>query len=171
MQETRVEYGGKALPEVTVSIEVAAMSTRHADCELLLKSADGALYRAKKKGRNRVESEFDASRLDTTKRLSGRPGRFNPVLLCGGHPRRPVGQGKDHARGTIPAGLLLGGVLADRVFEPFMQMVSPVQSVLSFLVGAGKGSGMAIIFLLTGIAGTWASLRRLWDPMCRELDE
>lgn len=54
---------------------------------------------------------------------------------------------------TIPLGILLGGFLADYVFEPFMQGNTPVASALQTLVGTGTGSGMAVMFLCTGILG------------------
>ena len=55
---------------------------------------------------------------------------------------------------TIPVGILLGGFLADYVFEPFMMTDSPVASFLHMLVGEGAGSGMAVMFLCTGICGS-----------------
>lgn len=55
---------------------------------------------------------------------------------------------------TIPLGILLGGYLADYIFEPFMQSTNGLTIVLSMIVGAGKGSGMAIMFLCTGICGS-----------------
>lgn len=54
---------------------------------------------------------------------------------------------------TVPFGLLLGGFLADCVFEPFMQSDSMLAGALSKLVGSGAGSGMAVMFLCTGISG------------------
>lgn len=54
---------------------------------------------------------------------------------------------------TIPLGILLGGFLADYVFEPFMQGSSPAASMLQKLVGTGSGNGMAVMFLCTGILG------------------
>lgn len=54
---------------------------------------------------------------------------------------------------TIPLGILLGGFLADYVFEPFMQGNTPAASTLQKLVGVGTGSGMAVMFLCTGILG------------------
>ena len=54
---------------------------------------------------------------------------------------------------TIPAGILLGGFLADYVFEPYMLSDNPVTSFLHLLVGNGAGSGMAVMFLCTGICG------------------
>lgn len=58
---------------------------------------------------------------------------------------------------TIPAGILLGGFLADYVFEPFMAAGSPAALCLQRLVGAGAGSGMAVMFLCTGVLGSASS--------------
>lgn len=58
---------------------------------------------------------------------------------------------------TIPAGILLGGFLADYVFEPFMAAGSPAALCLQRLVGAGTGSGMAVMFLCTGVLGSASS--------------
>lgn len=55
---------------------------------------------------------------------------------------------------TIPVGILLGGFLADYVFEPFMATENGVVSVLQMLVGKRTGSGMAVMFLCTGILGS-----------------
>jgi len=56
--------------------------------------------------------------------------------------------------GTIPFGILLGGFLADYVFEPFMAGGSDLAIALSHLVGTGAGSGMAVMFLCTAILGS-----------------
>lgn len=58
---------------------------------------------------------------------------------------------------TIPAGILLGGFLADYAFEPFMQTQNSVSMFLCRLVGSGAGSGMAVMFLCTGILGSFFS--------------
>ncbi len=53
---------------------------------------------------------------------------------------------------TIPIGFLLGGVLTDNVFEPFLSR----QGTDSFFVsvfGSGKGSGAAMMFFVIGIVG------------------
>lgn len=63
---------------------------------------------------------------------------------------------------TIPLGILLGGFLADYVFEPFMQGNSYPTSVLHRLVGTGAGSGMAVMFLCTGILGFLFSILSLY---------
>lgn len=54
---------------------------------------------------------------------------------------------------SIPLGILLGGFLSDYVFEPFMKSDNFMANVFSFIVGNGEGSGMAIMFLFTGICG------------------
>lgn len=55
---------------------------------------------------------------------------------------------------TIPLGILLGGFLADYVFEPFMRKENGITAVLHTLVGTESGSGMAVMFLCTGILGS-----------------
>lgn len=57
--------------------------------------------------------------------------------------------------GMIPIGLLMGGLLADYVFEPLMMNDN---SILSSIVGNGKGSGMALMFLITGVLGAGISV-------------
>lgn len=56
--------------------------------------------------------------------------------------------------GTIPVGILAGGFLADYVFEPFMRKDNGVAEFLHLLVGEGFGSGMAVMFLCTGVLGS-----------------
>jgi MFS family permease len=55
---------------------------------------------------------------------------------------------------TIPLGILLGGYLADYVFEPFMESDHLLADLLKNVVGSGAGSGMAVMFLCTGILGS-----------------
>ena len=71
---------------------------------------------------------------------------------------------------TIPIALLLGGVLADKVFEPFMLTDSPTQQILSGLFGTGKGAGIGLMFFIVGIAGILISFTRLRKRVYRELD-
>lgn len=63
--------------------------------------------------------------------------------------------------GMIPIGMLMGGLLADCVFEPFMA-IEP--NPLSILFNSGKGMGMALMFLLTGILGTTLSMMGYFNP-------
>lgn len=72
---------------------------------------------------------------------------------------------------TIPIGILLGGFLADYVFEPFMMTDNAVTCILQKLVGTGKGSGMAVMFLCTGTLGALFSLISYCQKDIRRLDE
>ncbi len=70
---------------------------------------------------------------------------------------------------SIPLGILLGGLLADYCFEPFMLTENPVTLFLRMLVGEGAGSGMAVMFLCTGILGALFSLYFYCQKDIREL--
>lgn len=68
---------------------------------------------------------------------------------------------------TIPVGYLLGGVLVDRVFEPFMAGQDR-GSIPSILFGTGKGSGAAFLFFVIAFAGILICLyfqrdRHIWE--------
>ena len=71
---------------------------------------------------------------------------------------------------TIPLGILLGGFLADYVFEPCMITENPVSNFLKIIVGTGAGSGMAVMFLCTGILGALFSLFSYYQKDIRELE-
>ncbi|MDE6518450.1 MAG: MFS transporter [Acetatifactor sp.] len=71
---------------------------------------------------------------------------------------------------TIPIGILLGGVLADYVFEPFMNSGKALAALLGRLVGTGTGSGMAVMFLCTGICGFLVSIISYRNREIRSLD-
>jgi hypothetical protein len=73
--------------------------------------------------------------------------------------------------GTIPLGLFLGGILTDHVFEPFMAAKSPIQSVLAFVFGEGKGAGIALLFCMVGIAGWIISFAAMKNPIYHSLNE
>lgn len=67
---------------------------------------------------------------------------------------------------TIPVGYLLGGALVDRVCEPAMA-AQGYDSLLTGLLGTGKGSGAALLFLVIAGLGVAVCLafrgdRRLW---------
>ena len=67
---------------------------------------------------------------------------------------------------TIPIGYCLGGLLVDRVFEPFMA-AQPENSQLLALFGAEKGAGAAMLFLILAVMGILTCLifrkdRHIW---------
>jgi MFS transporter, DHA3 family, macrolide efflux protein len=47
----------------------------------------------------------------------------------------------------LPAGYLLGGVLADQVMEPAMAVNGALVPTFGWLVGTGPGAGMALMFI------------------------
>lgn len=57
-----------------------------------------------------------------------------------------------------PIGYLLGAILADYVFEPFMQSTGKLQNILSKLVGSGIGAGMGLMFVIAGMFGIIISI-------------
>jgi predicted MFS family arabinose efflux permease len=68
---------------------------------------------------------------------------------------------------TIPLGYLCGGILVDKVFEPFMSGQQG-DSLLIFLFGSGKGSGAALLFFVIGVLGAISCLpfradRNIWQ--------
>lgn len=58
---------------------------------------------------------------------------------------------------TIPVGYLLGGVLVDKVCEPLMA-AQPPGGPLVLLLGEGKGSGAALLYLALAAAGVLVCL-------------
>lgn len=71
---------------------------------------------------------------------------------------------------TIPVGYFLGGVLVDKVFEPFM--VSQVTgSLLTAIFGIGKGSGAALLFFVIAFIGIITCLIFRKDPHIWTLDD
>lgn len=72
---------------------------------------------------------------------------------------------------TIPVGILLGGYLADYVFEPFMETETELTMLLGQIVGKGSGSGMAVMFLCTGICGFTVSILSCFNREIKKLND
>lgn len=66
-----------------------------------------------------------------------------------------------------PIGYLLGGLLADNVFEPFFAQPNP----LSGLLGWGPGVGMSAMFLASAVLGSLIGWLGVFHPEARKLDE
>ncbi len=71
---------------------------------------------------------------------------------------------------TIPIGIILGGWLADYIFEPFMRQENKLSGLLSVIVGSGAGSGMAVMFLCTGICGFVISVISCFNREIKKLN-
>ena len=72
---------------------------------------------------------------------------------------------------SMPIGFILGGFLADHVFEPAMATSWNLSNFLSRFVGSGKGAGMAVMFLLTGICGTCVCLSGYFNKDLKDLND
>jgi DHA3 family macrolide efflux protein-like MFS transporter len=55
---------------------------------------------------------------------------------------------------TMPVGYLLGGLMADYLFEPSMAAGGVFAGHLEWLVGSGPGAGMGLMFVFTGLCGS-----------------
>lgn len=71
---------------------------------------------------------------------------------------------------TIPVGIIMGGYLADYVFEPFMSSGNRLAEMLSIIVGDSAGSGMAAMFLCTGICGFTVSMAACFNREIKKLN-
>ncbi|QHQ60441.1 MFS transporter [Anaerocolumna sedimenticola] len=72
---------------------------------------------------------------------------------------------------TIPMGILLGGFLADCVFEPYMLSDHKLALFLQKFVGFGQGSGMAVMFLISGVSGFISSIFWYHNKEIRKLQK
>lgn len=72
---------------------------------------------------------------------------------------------------TSPLAFLIAGPLADRVFEPAMQIGGSLEPAFSSLVGSGDGAGIALIFLITGVLGAGVAIAGYSIPMIREVED
>lgn len=72
---------------------------------------------------------------------------------------------------TIPLGYLWGGILVDRVFEPFMAAQQSLSSPWISLFGTGKGSGAAMLFFVIGVFGALSCLPFRADKHIWKLEE
>jgi MFS family permease len=59
---------------------------------------------------------------------------------------------------AIMLGILLGGAISEYIFEPFIRGSFGLAAFLRLLVGDTKGSGMALMFICTGIIGAISCL-------------
>lgn len=72
---------------------------------------------------------------------------------------------------TIPIAMLLGGPLADYVFEPAMNPGGALAPVFGPLLGTGPGSGMALMFVITGILGVLVGAAGYFFPLVRDVED
>jgi MFS transporter, DHA3 family, macrolide efflux protein len=71
---------------------------------------------------------------------------------------------------TAPVAMLLGGFLADSVFEPAMMPDGWLAGAFGWLVGTGAGAGMSLIFIITGLLSVGVGLSGYLFPVVRDIE-
>ena len=71
---------------------------------------------------------------------------------------------------TAPLAMLTAGPLADRLFEPAMQVGSRWAHLFGWLVGVGPGAGMGLLFVITSLIGALAALLGYTIPAVRNIE-
>lgn len=76
------------------------------------------------------------------------------------------------ATSTLPLAYLIGGPLADNVFEPALAVGGPLAATLGPLIGVGKGRGIALLIVLLGVCmAVLVTLARRYRPLRRVEDD
>ena len=75
------------------------------------------------------------------------------------------------AFGAIPVSVALSGLMADYIFEPLMAGGGVVQNVVSLYTGTGEGSGIGVMFLVSGIACSVLMLASMLVKKIRDVEE
>jgi DHA3 family macrolide efflux protein-like MFS transporter len=71
---------------------------------------------------------------------------------------------------SAPVAMILGGRLADVVFEPAMTSGGAFARFFQPLVGSGPGAGMGLLFVFSGIFGAVAALSGYLIPAVRQIE-
>lgn len=71
---------------------------------------------------------------------------------------------------TIPIGYFLGGIMVDKIFEPFMASLK-AENFLIRVFGSGKGSGAAFLFFIIAIVGVITCIAFRKDPYIWKLEK
>lgn len=69
-----------------------------------------------------------------------------------------------------PIGILLGGILADRVFEPLMMAPEGAARIFVPLVGSGPGAGMGLMLAIAGLLGALVGVAGYLIPVVRDAE-
>jgi DHA3 family macrolide efflux protein-like MFS transporter len=89
----------------------------------------------------------------------------------------PDVQGRVFSARSLIAGImqplapLIAGPLADFILEPGMRVGGSLSPVFSWLVGIGPGTGMALIFIFTGLLASLAGLGGYLFPAVRNAED
>jgi uncharacterized membrane protein (DUF485 family) len=71
---------------------------------------------------------------------------------------------------AFAAAYLLGGTLADGLFEPLMAENGLLAAVIGAIIGAGPGRGMGLMFVLMGLLAVLTALSGFSHPRIRNVE-
>lgn len=71
---------------------------------------------------------------------------------------------------TAPLAVAMAGPLADKVFEPAMREGTALSNTFKWLIPVGPGAGMALMFVITGLAGVLVGLGGYLFPAIRDAE-
>jgi MFS family permease len=71
---------------------------------------------------------------------------------------------------STPVAMIMGGRLADAVFEPAMASGGRFAQLFQPLVGSGPGAGMSLLFIFSGILGAIVGLIGYFIPVVRNVE-
>jgi len=74
------------------------------------------------------------------------------------------------AQVTAPIAMLASGPLADKVFGPAMETSGSLAPIFGWLTGTGTGAGIALMFVLFGLAGAVAGMAGYMIPSVRNVE-
>lgn len=71
---------------------------------------------------------------------------------------------------SVPLAYLLAGPLSDRVFEPLMAKDGALAGSVGLVIGVGPGRGIALLYILMGLAMLLTTLRAYLYPRMRNIE-
>jgi MFS family permease len=74
------------------------------------------------------------------------------------------------AQVTVPVAMLASGPLADKVFGPAMMPAGSLAPVFGWLTGTGAGTGISLMFVLSGLAGAFVGIVGYLVPNVRDVE-
>lgn len=75
------------------------------------------------------------------------------------------------ALSSLPAGYLIAGPLADRVFEPLLAVNGPLAGSVGTLIGVGAGRGIGLLFFVAGLLMLIVTAWGYLNPRIRLLED
>jgi hypothetical protein len=72
---------------------------------------------------------------------------------------------------TLPLAYLVAGPLADGFFEPLLAVGGPLAGSVGSVIGVGPGRGIALLFVVMGLASLLLSLAGYLQPRLRRVEE